>query len=124
MAASALRAGRGRLVRLARALRPRLRVGQGAAVHLAVGREGQRLQGDEGGGTMWSGRRAAQRAAQLVDGLRSQPRVRGHHVRHQPLVARGGSPRAAMTTASRTSGWAQERASISPSSMRKPRTLT
>jgi len=49
------------------------RLGQGAAVELAVGRERQPLERDEGGGIMWSGRDCARCARSAEAGGGSIP---------------------------------------------------
>ena len=63
-------------------VRARLRRGKGAAVHLAVGRQGQRVQRHEGGGDHVLRQAAPQVLAQRI-GVRTT-----HDVGHQPPVAR------------------------------------
>ena len=96
--------------------------GQGLAVDLAVGRQRQRVErARRPTGTMYSGSAPLRKRAQLA--ARRAPGRRGDHVGDQAPARRVASSRAT-TTASRTAGCRRSAASISPSSMRKPRTFT
>ncbi len=97
--------------------------GQRPAVHLAVGRErqGRRARRTRRAPCTRAARCRGGRAARARSSPGLRP-LRGDHVGHQRAVA-GPSSRAS-TTASRTPGWRASAASISPSSMRKPRSLT
>ena len=119
------RLARRRARRSAGAPRPRpAQEGERLAVDLAVGGQRQGAQEHAGGRHHVVRQPLAQEGAQLGRLAAVAHRVRrGHHVGHQPRVPRPSS-RAPATTASRTAGWAASAASISPSSMRKPRTLT
>jgi hypothetical protein len=92
--------------------------GAGSALRssLPLGVSGSASSRTNAAGTMYSGSRAA--------GARAAPpllRV-AHHVRHQPRSP--GRPRAPPPRASRTPRAPRSAASISPGSMRKPRTFT
>ena len=95
---------------------------QRLAVHLAVGRQRQRLEHHEGrrhhvlGQPRRDRRATARPRASRSSTVRRRPRRRpaAHRPRRQSPSTR------ASTTASRTPGWAARAASISPSSMRKP----
>ena len=73
-------------------------------------------------GTMYSGSRLRRRARAARRGSSSAPGA-PDDVGDEPLVA-GPCPRAPRPRRPRTAGWARARASISPSSTRKPRILT
>ena len=106
--------------------RPRQR----PAVHLAVGVSGSAARTTKAtapcssGSSRCSRPAAASRSSRPSGAAASGRRVqrRRHHVGHQPAVA--GVPSRPATAASRTPGWRASAASISPSSMRKPRILT
>ena len=113
-------------VRRAAAGLPRRAARAAPAVELAVRRQRQPVEDDERRRHHVLGQRAPERRAQRR--RRSDAAARGIgadrvHVGHEPRVA-GSRPRAPATAASRTPGCAASAASISPSSMRKPRTLT
>ena len=99
-----------------------LRRGQRPAVELAVGGERQRVEHDDAAGTMYSGSRAAsvRRSAGRVQRAR---RRRGDHVGDQPRLA-GLVLARDHRRPGRPPGCAASAASISPSSIRKPRILT
>ncbi len=100
---------------------PGLRRGQGLAVHLAVGRQRQLRRGPRRPrapctrGAWPAGGAAARRSS---GPSRRRPR------RRRSAAGRPARPPAPATTAARTGGCCSRAASISPSSMRKPRTLT
>ena len=97
-----------------------LRSWQDLPVHLAVGRQGQRREGDEGGGHHRFRQPLPQSLAQLAG------RSITHHIGDETLLGSilAQSILARKTTASRTPGSERSAASISPSSMRTPRILT
>ena len=88
---------------------------------LPLGVSGRAASATKAAGTMYSGRRS-RRAARRSAAVGAPPRP-GHHVGDQP-ARRRRRPRGPATAASRTAGWAASAASISPSSMRKPRSFT
>jgi hypothetical protein len=96
--------------------------GQGLAIELAVGGEREGVEADEGGGQHVLGQRRREASAKACAGSPRAARRLRKQVRDEPLVP-GASSRA-ITTASRTPAHARSFASISPSSMRKPRILT
>ena len=94
--------------------------GQRPAVELAAGRRGRASSGTKAAGTMYSGRRSAERMAQgggvgCRSWLRHDPGDQA-----QPPSGPGWASTAAWATPSR----ATRAASISPGSTRKPRSLT
>ena len=103
-----------------RARRTRRRPGAGSALRssLPFGVSGSASSRTYAAGTMYSGRRSAEMRAQRLRAGRSSP-AQYATSRRSP----GASSRAS-TTASRTPACSGSRASISPSSMRKPRTFT
>ena len=98
-----------------------VRSGQGPAVELAVGGQRQLRQQDDGGGQHVLGQACRQVGAQL-GGAERGPGLR-HGVGDQAASSAGESWRST-AAAWRTAAWAASAASISPGSMRKPRTLT
>ncbi len=86
---------------------------------LPFGVSGSASSGTKAAGTMCSGSRPGEPGPQRLPDRRS-PRPRSRRPAASP---RAGSSRAS-TAASRTSGWVRSTASISPGSMRKPRTFT
>ena len=89
---------------------PRPGRGEGPAVHLAVGGEGERVHGDHEGGGDHVLRQPLPQVVAQRGGRRVRPRLRDH-VRHQP-PSPGRSSRTS-TSASRTAGCSSRRAATS-----------
>ena len=99
-----------------------IRVGQRAAVHLAAGGHGQRVQGDKRGGDHELGKPFAEELPQL-GGRRARLAPSSRRVGRQLQIAGGplaGRPRPRRPAA----GCSRRTCSTSPGSMRKPRIFT